>query len=67
MPAHWPRHRGMGAGHAGWAYTEWVPLCPSCHDLVDGRLGMTDARARARERLADLAPRWWAIAPTRLL
>ena len=58
VPAHWPRHRGMGAGHAGWDPEEWVPLCRECHDLVDGRLGRQAARRRARERLAVRAEEW---------
>ena len=60
VPAHWPTHRGMAAGKAGWEPHEWVPLCRECHDLVDGRLGRQTARHRARERLAEAAERWWA-------
>jgi hypothetical protein len=56
----------MGGGHAAWRYTEWVPLCATCHDLVDGRSGRWLERALARERLYLLAPRWWAVAPRRL-
>jgi len=33
----------MHAGKAGWSPSEWVPLCPSCHDLLDKRCG-TSAR-----------------------
>jgi hypothetical protein len=39
VPAHWPRHRGLGGGHAGWDRDEWCPLCPTCHDKLDGRNG----------------------------
>src|SRR5665647_3890387 len=34
VPAHWPRHRGLGGGHAGWDLREWVPLCGQCHDIA---------------------------------
>jgi len=40
LPAHWPRHRGMGGGQAGWHYTEWVPLCFRCHEILDKRAGI---------------------------
>lgn len=43
IPCHYPQHRGMHAGKAGWSPSEWVPLCPSCHDLLDKRCG-TSAR-----------------------
>ena len=63
VPAHWPRHRGLGGGHAGWDLREWVPLCGQCHDIADARNGVSKARcqdtATARDRLRELAPAWW--------
>lgn len=40
-PCHWPTHRGMGGGKAGWDVTEWVPLCRRCHDILDDRAGVS--------------------------
>jgi hypothetical protein len=40
-PCHYPKHRGLGGGHAGWESHEWWPLCRRHHDLVDGRLGVS--------------------------
>ncbi len=67
VPAHFPRHRGMGAGHAGWGDDEWVPLCGGlneCHDLVDGRVGTSlerwEAHEQARRDVMERAPAWWA-------
>lgn len=51
VPAHWPTHRGMGGGKAGWRREEWIPLCCAHHDLVDGRLGVS-ATIEAERRLA---------------
>jgi len=51
MPCHWPRHRGLGGGHAGWERHEWVPLCGPCHSLVDHRTGVSKA-IEAQRRLA---------------
>lgn len=48
LPAHYPRHRGMGSGHAGWDVSEWVPLCWYCHEVLDARAGTADERARIR-------------------
>jgi len=63
VPAHWPRHRGMGGANAGWERTEWVPLCREHHDLVDGRLGVSDAvevrRGMALLSLERRAAEWW--------
>jgi hypothetical protein len=44
VPAHWPRHRGSGGRFENdWDQEHWIPLCPRCHDLVDGRLGVSKA------------------------
>ena len=40
-PCHFPTHRGMGGGKASWFVTEWVPLCRRCHDILDGRAGVS--------------------------
>ena len=37
MPCHYPRHRGLGSGHAGWSTREWVPLCYNFHEILDRR------------------------------
>jgi len=62
--AHWPKHRGIGGAGAGWGYNEIVPLCSYHHDLIDGRLGVSDLieirRAEAQARVAKLAPAFWA-------
>lgn len=52
VPAHYPTHRGMGGGKAGWEPDEWIPLCVHHHDLIDKRLGVS-ARIEA-ERLAAI-------------
>lgn len=44
-PAHFPRHRGMHAGHAGWEETEWVPMCRLHHDALDKRNGISEGCA----------------------
>ena len=44
-PAHWPTHRGMGGGKAGWDTSEWVPLCRRCHDILDMRENKPKERA----------------------
>jgi hypothetical protein len=63
VPAHFPRHRGLGGGHAGWDRTEYVPLCTPCHDLIDRRLGASAAieerRIVALLRLEGKAAEWW--------
>lgn len=63
VPAHYPRHRGMAGGHAGWSIGEWIALCPYHHDLVDGRLGVSDTieirRAEAKAELVRLTPAFW--------
>ena len=60
---HHPRHRGSG-GRVSWEYNAGVPLCKECHDLIDGRLGVSDLiemrRSEAQARLAKLAPEFWA-------
>jgi hypothetical protein len=38
-PCHHPTHRGMGGAKAGWDEHEWVPMCRTHHDALDGRLG----------------------------
>jgi hypothetical protein len=53
----------MGGANAGWGLFEWIPLCRTCHDLVDRRAGASDA-ATARQQgafrsLKRLAPAWW--------
>ena len=47
-PCHFPKHRGMGGYNAGWEAHEWVGLCRSCHDLVDGRRGVSSVVERQR-------------------
>jgi hypothetical protein len=63
VPAHFPRHRGMGGGHAGWVRGEWVPLCPRCHDILDGRMGVSAQfeaqRQETRAIVAREAPLFW--------
>lgn len=66
LPAHWPTHRGMGGGKAGWGPDEWVPLCFDCHEALDKRNGVSGA-ARARSEhvggvVAARAPLWRRIA-----
>lgn len=61
-PAHWKPgrsgHRGMGSGKAGWGPEEWIPLCRHCHDLIDGRLGVSTfisgQRKQALDRLTNM-------------
>ena len=36
-------HRGMGGGKAGWDLSEVWPGCRHCHDLADGRMGVSAA------------------------
>lgn len=48
-PCHWPRHRGLGGGHAGWGDEEWVPLCRRHHDVLDRRHGVSAAADFERE------------------
>ena len=38
MPCHYPTHRGMGSGKAGWDPSEWVPLCYQEHLILDSYL-----------------------------
>lgn len=38
-PCHYPTHRGMGSAKAGWEMWEWVPMCRTHHDILDGRGG----------------------------
>jgi len=60
LPAHWPRHRGMGGGNAGWDIGEWVPLCYDCHEVLDHRNGASEAASAhsqdVRDRVALGAP-----------
>jgi hypothetical protein len=69
VPAHWPTHRGMGAAKAGWAVTEWVPLCPAHHDILDARNGASEAATarthEVREVVAREAPFWHVRAQTK--
>ena len=62
-PAHFPTHRGMAGGKAGWSREEWVPLDRDCHDLIDRRLGVSAAieerRIMALLMLEERAPKWW--------
>lgn len=64
-PCHWPKHRGMGGANAGWERTEWVPLCPFHHDLIDRRLGVSAAvearRIAALRLLEQRAAKWWTV------
>jgi len=59
---HWPRHRGSG-GRMSWEYDKGIPLCKRCHDLIDGRLGVSSLietrRAHAQEDVAKIAPEFW--------
>lgn len=48
MPCHYPRHRGLGSGHAGWSVREWVPLCYKCHEILDKRVALNDPSQRER-------------------
>ena len=63
VPAHYPTHRGMGGGKAGWKPKEWVPLCVEHHDLIDGRLGVS-AKVESRRNivlalLPAVAKKYW--------
>lgn len=42
MPCHFPKHRGMGSGKAGWDPSEWIPLCFVCHEILDRRQQLND-------------------------
>ena len=57
---HYPTHRGMGGGKAGWEPGEWVPLCRWCHDALDGRHGVSEAAcldsSQIRAALEEAAP-----------
>ena len=61
---HYPTHRGMGGGKAGWADSEWVPLCQDCHDALDGKNGASAAACLAtqqvRAAVADAAPLYFS-------
>jgi hypothetical protein len=63
VPAHYPKHRGMGGGKAGWGPKEWIPLCVEHHDLIDGRLGVSEKIERRRQLILALLPavaqKWW--------
>ena len=48
-PCHWPTHRGMGGAKAGWDEHEWVPLCRTHHDMLDGRNGSSPYACWMRE------------------
>ena len=48
MPCHYPKHRGMGSGGAGWSTREWVPLCYTCHEILDKRNDLNDPYQRER-------------------
>jgi len=64
LPAHYPRHRGMGGGHAGWDFEEWLPLCFNCHEALDGRNGLSEEASLTSEHVRYVcglrAPFWWA-------
>ena len=53
MPCHWPVHRGLGGGKAGWDIEEWVPLCWRCHEALDRRNGASEAAQRETRRVGD--------------
>lgn len=56
LPAHYPKHRGMGGGGAGWGPDEWVPLCYLCHEALDARNGVSPVhRQRTEEVRAKVA------------
>jgi len=57
-PAHYPRHRGMGAGHAGWGEDEWVPMCRLHHDALDKRNGTSDGCAY-ETRVAEMCAAYY--------
>lgn len=65
VPAHWPKHRGMGGALSDpWDPSKWVPLCVPCHDWIDGRRGGVSAdacekREADRARLEQLSEEWW--------
>lgn len=51
VPAHFPKHTGMGGGKDKWNPELWVPLCGqpgACHDLVDGRNGIGSAKGHQK-------------------
>jgi hypothetical protein len=50
VPAHFPKHTGMGGSKDKWDLDRWIPLCGlpgSCHDLVDGRNGIGSKKGHA--------------------
>lgn len=53
-PCHWPTHRGMGGGKAGWDVDEWVPLCRRCHDILDGRAGVASRFEKEKQTIVFL-------------
>ncbi len=57
--AHYPRHRGMGAGHAGWGLLEGVPLGFYGHELLDRRAGTRAAQDDVIARVRARAPVFW--------
>lgn len=59
--AHYPTHRGMGAGKAGWGYREGVPLCDFHHALLDRRAGSAESQERTARQVAANAPAFWAL------
>jgi len=63
-PLHWPVHRGMGGGKAGWSVEEIIPGCRSCHQFLDGHNAISEVAQRAHDvvknRAAHRAPRWRA-------
>jgi hypothetical protein len=44
----------MGGGKAGWERHEWVPLCPYHHDLIDGRLGVSERVEHERRQAIQI-------------
>jgi hypothetical protein len=55
VPAHWPRHRGSGGRFENdWDQEHWIPLCPECHSLVDGRLGVSRGVEYRRQKAIEM-------------
>jgi hypothetical protein len=61
-PAHWPTHRGMGGGKAGWSIEEIVPLCHADHMALDRQNGVSEAATaysvRVLASVVAKAPAW---------
>lgn len=64
-PCHWPTHRGMGGGNAGWDVEEIVPLCRKCHDKLDGRNGASkkaSEESRVTRYIVSVKAHAWQVA-----